>query len=1159
MNLSERCVEEFDPRDWVRGQQYFKDGSVSIVELERTSLLAEVQGSQRKPYEVYLDWANARRGRLDVKCTCPRFEDIGLCKHVAAVIVAADADGAGSGVPGRGSLLLEPLDPDFDDLEEADDSWDDSQSDDYLPRPASGPSRFAAGNAVRVRRQTKSSRPGRAPDWKQRLAAVRRTQAVELDHASVGSGRDSNKPRQIWYLLDLERSRRRGWPCVSLRQRVVKKDGTPGKLKVARFSRQQVDGLPSEDDRALIGLLAGNESDYGQSYYYNGYSSYQECGDFAIAPSMLDIVLPRLAASGRFGWLQENGAAGEEPVRLLTWDHGDPWKLHLELAKAADGKHWQLQGTLQRGEVNEPLASPLLILSAGLVVFADRIARFDAAGGFEWVAMLRQSGPMLVPVKQQQEFVEQMVHQEALAPIEWPAELRWTEQRPAPEPRLTISKPERRWETELECSLAFQYGDRCASFKAGPAAWYDRKSRCAVRRDLAAEAAAAEQLVTAGAHRPRYYGGSDPGLYCVAPAKMPQLVSRLAGAGWQVEAEGRVIRSAGEFSFSVTSGVDWFDLEGRCDFAGVSASLPQLLAALRKGERFVRLDDGSQGMLPDEWLARYGRLAELGQAQDARLRFSSSQGALLDALLAAQETQRVRVDKTFARLREKLRSFDGIRPRQEPRSFVGELRPYQREGLSWLHFLDEFGFGGCLADDMGLGKTVQVLALLEQRRQRRAAKTPRAGSRADSSPNYAAGPSLVVVPRSLVFNWLEEARRFAPKLRVLNYTGLDRSAAFEQLAEHDLVITTYGTLRRDIARLGKVPFDYAILDEAQAIKNASSQAAKACRLLQARRRLAMTGTPVENHLGELWSLFEFLNPGMLGKSAQLSDSVGVARKGRPPKDGPSKRQQPQIDRTLLARALRPFLLRRTKQQVLADLPEKTEQTVYCELDVPQRKAYDELREHYRRGLLERVKKLGIHRSQIHVLEALLRLRQAACHPGLLDPQKVDAESAKLKTLLAQLGEVLDENHKVLVFSQFTSLLSIVRRRLDQRKIVYEYLDGKTTNRQAKVERFQTDPACRLFLISLKAGGQGLNLTAADYVFILDPWWNPAVEAQAVDRAHRLGQQRPVFAYRLIARDTVEEKIVQLQQQKRDLADAIITADNSPLRNLTAEDLQLLLG
>jgi SNF2 family DNA or RNA helicase len=309
--------------------------------------------------------------------------------------------------------------------------------------------------------------------------------------------------------------------------------------------------------------------------------------------------------------------------------------------------------------------------------------------------------------------------------------------------------------------------------------------------------------------------------------------------------------------------------------------------------------------------------------------------------------------------------------------------------------------------------------------------------------------------------------------------------------------------------------------------------------------LALTGTPVENHIGELWSIFEFLNPGQLGSAARLKRFLSGGRGGSAAE--------------VVARAVRPFLLRRTKAQVLSDLPEKTEQTIFCELGETQRKAYDELREHYRQELSGRIGKMGIGRSRIAVLEALLRLRQTACHPGLVDGNRIDEPAAKLETLLEQLGEVLAEGHKVLVFSQFTSFLSIVRRQLDARSIPYEYLDGKTTDRQARVAHFQEDPDCRLFLVSLKAGGQGLNLTAADYIYILDPWWNPAVEAQAVDRAHRIGQTRRVFAYRLIAKDTVEEKILALQDRKRDLAESIVRADENMISTLTPEDVELLLS
>ena len=534
--------------------------------------------------------------------------------------------------------------------------------------------------------------------------------------------------------------------------------------------------------------------------------------------------------------------------------------------------------------------------------------------------------------------------------------------------------------------------------------------------------------------------------------------------------------------------------------------------------------------LEDLNLRRIGPLAGMGKPEQGHVRFRHSQAGLLDALVAAQPE--ARCDETFARVREELRRFHSVEPAAQPAGFVGQLRDYQSEGLGWMHFLQRFSFGGCLADDMGVGKTAQVLALLESRRELRAAGEP-------------VGPSLVVVPKSLVFNWKEEAARFTPQLRVLDHTGLERNG--NDFGAYDLVLTTYGTLRRDAWRFKDAEFDYVVLDEAQVVKTAETESSKAARLLRGRHRLAVSGTPMENHLGELWTLFEFLNPGMLG-AANAFKVVGG-----------SMRNPDEETRRLLGHALRPFFLRRTKEQVARELPSKTEQTVYCELEPEQRKLYDELRQHYRDSLLRRIETAGLAKSKIQVLEALLRLRQAACHPGLLDSKRSSDSSAKLDVLLEQLREVLDEGHKALVFSQFTSLLKILRARLNRDGVLYEYLDGATLDRQTRVERFQNDKDCRLFLVSMKAGGLGLNLTAAEYVFILDPWWNPAVEAQAVDRAHRIGQTRPIFTYRLIARDTVEEKVLELQKTKRDLAAAIIGAENSMIRDLRSEDLALLLS
>jgi len=788
-------------------------------------------------------------------------------------------------------------------------------------------------------------------------------------------------------------------------------------------------------------------------------------------------------------------------------------------------------GVLSRGDARVPLGDALLLLDGGVVFFADRIARLDAGGDvFPWITHLRRVGSIRVPVDQTDRFLTEMLKMPAVPPHDLPVALAYETVRPPGRPRLHIRRGAREWAPDLfRAELAFDYDGVVIEVARADRGVLDAGRRRLILRSEADEGRARERLIALGARARSYMAphGTARTLSLGARA-VPRVARALLDEGWHVEADGSVYRKPGTFHLSVTSGIDWFELSGTVEFGDTIAHLPALLMALRRGDSAVRLGDGTYGLLPEDWLKKYAPLAGLGTAAGDRLRFTRAQVGLLDALLAAQPDSDV--DAMFAQAREALRRFTGIAPADPPEGFTGRLRPYQREGLGWLHFLRQFGFGGCLADDMGLGKTVMVLALLESRRAEGGKK-----------------PSLVVVPRSLVFNWKAEAARFTPALSLLDHTGSTRRPAGEHFADHDVILTTYGTLRRDATRFKDVEFDYVILDEAQAIKNASTDAAKAVRLLRGHHRLALSGTPVENHLGELWSLVDFLNPGMLGVASALK------------LDGVAGRAPDEATRGLLASALRPFILRRTKAQVAPELPARTEQTVYCELEPLQRRLYDELRDHYRRSLLGRIDTVGIERSKIVILEALLRLRQAACHPGLIDRSRVAEPAGKLDVLLPRLREVLEEGHKALVFSQFTSFLAIVRRRLEAERIRYEYLDGATRDRQARVMHFQTDPQCRLFLVSLKAGGLGLNLTAAEHVFILDPWWNPAVEAQAIDRAHRIGQTRHVLAFRLIARDTVEEKILALQADKRDLAEAIIDDRNSLIRTLTREDLELLLS
>ncbi len=602
-----------------------------------------------------------------------------------------------------------------------------------------------------------------------------------------------------------------------------------------------------------------------------------------------------------------------------------------------------------------------------------------------------------------------------------------------------------------------------------------------------------------------------------------------------MEAEGKVYRTPGRFQMSISSGVDWFDLHGEADFEGKTVRLPELLAALRKGQKFITLGDGSLGLLPEEWIQRLTPIARMGTAEGDHLRFRSIQAVLLDAWV--DDEPEVTCDAAFERARQHLHGFAGITPAAAPPGFQGELRGYQRTGLGWLHFLREFGFGGCLADDMGLGKTVQVLALLEARRAARESR---------EIPDLP--PSLVVVPRSLVFNWISEAAHFAPRLRVLDYTGAARRAReSDAFTGCDVVLTTYGTLRKDVGRLRKTEFDYVILDEAQAIKNSDSQTAKAARLLRGRHRLALTGTPVENHLGELWSLLEFLNPGFLGASPTFRQHAGQAR-------APLAE-----NRGLLARALRPLILRRTKEAVAPELPAKLEQTLYCELPPPApalRRAAGPLPRH-RSARASASRASGARRSWSSRRCCACARRRAT--PAWWTPAARASPPPSSTSSSPSSARCSTRGTRRWSSRSSPASSAILRRQLDAEKIPYLYLDGRTRDRQEKVEAFQSNPECRLFLISLKAGGLGLNLTAADYVYLLDPWWNPAVESQAIDRAHRIGQVRPVFASRIVARDTVEEKILDLQKTKRDLADAVIQADRSLLSGLSREDLEMLLS
>ena len=504
------------------------------------------------------------------------------------------------------------------------------------------------------------------------------------------------------------------------------------------------------------------------------------------------------------------------------------------------------------------------------------------------------------------------------------------------------------------------------------------------------------------------------------------------------------------------------------------------------------------------------RLAELSDLRRWQFRGQNDIMALAERLLAAQ----------------------GISDVAPPADFRLDLRPYQREGLAWLQFLRTNALSGILADDMGLGKTAQTLAHLLLEKE---------GGRLDK-------PALVILPTSLIFNWKNEAARFAPDLKVLSLHGPERKSRFADISTHDVVLTTYPLLWRDADELMQHSYHLLILDEAQTVKNAQSQSAEAVRKVDARHRLCLTGTPLENHLGELWSQFDFLLPGFLGTSKQFTRHWRT----------PIEKQGDIARRSLLARRIRPFILRRKKEDVAQELPPKTIIVRSVELEGAQRDLYETVRAAMDAKVRDEIARMGFARSQIVILDALLKLRQVCCDPRLVKAsaaRKVP-ERAKLDLLMAMLPELVDEGRRVLVFSQFTSMLSLIEHELDKANIAYVTLTGDTNDRETPIRRFQ-EGQVPVFLISLKAGGVGLNLTMADTVIHYDPWWNPAVENQATDRAHRLGQNKPVFVYKLIVSGSIEEKILALQERKAELAAGILSEDHQVDIKFGTDDLAAL--
>ena len=605
-------------------------------------------------------------------------------------------------------------------------------------------------------------------------------------------------------------------------------------------------------------------------------------------------------------------------------------------------------------------------------------------------------------------------------------------------------------------------------------------------------------------------------------------VSTLKESGIEVlqrDADQPINFEVPEIVLEPTNSGDWFDIRAVVHIGGFKIPFIKFKGHILKERRDYVLPDGSVVILPESWFADYRHLLEIAEERDGEMiAIRSYQAVVLDVPGGGTNN-----------LKEKLENIVAAKAVQEiklPEGLKAELRGYQKKGYEWMGFLQEVNFGGILADDMGLGKTLQTLSLLQREKE---------------SGNKNA--SLVVMPTSLVYNWMSEARKFTPSLRILVHTGLNRARHAYSFTGYDIVLTTYGIVRQDTDLFKDYPFHYLILDESQMIKNPASKTAKAVRDLKAKHRLSLTGTPLENSLMDLWSQMTFLNPGLLGSERFFRDFYAQ----------PIERGHDAERRDKLRKLIHPFILRRTKDQVASELPPKVEHLHYCEMTDEQREYYEKTKNAYRNYLLG-MDAGDFNKKKLNILAGLQKLRQIAIHPGLVEDEEDTSQlgSGKYEEFARLLGEVVSKGAKVLVFSQFVRVLTMLRKDLEEKGVKYCYLDGSTRDRQEQVRKFQEDGSITAFLISLKAGGVGLNLTAAEYVFIIDPWWNPAVEAQAVDRSHRIGQKKTVFSYKFITRDSIEEKIVKLQERKAMLSNEIVSVEEDIFKHLDLEELASLL-
>ena len=1082
--LSDRGLRRLlGARTFLRGLDYEKRKVVEGVTVNDTSASGKVKGSDPAPYEVAIHLGGEG---ITSTCTCPAFQKSNQhCKHVAALLITV-RNRARAQLPRREGQQSQPG-----------------------QQPASGPANGQSKSSRRRERRRRAQnqqiavppglRPPPTPDasarptgigaWLAPESAARRLDLEFRVHVRQGG--------LTVTVLDVD-ARVPLLPSVALTWQALSPTYDRGALRVlSRFEsgnpRHPAVDIRGEDASELMPLLKGRRVLLEPALMQLRFADEPLRPRFDLEMVGSETIVAKItferAGDGRRFPLTSGGWFEGAPGYHIDTNEGIARPIDRRVSPAA------LRRLMRSPTIAEPASELIPVITAGL----PRVAL--------------EVGADLPDLSQ----VADVIDLEPIFRVRASGSL-----------------------TQAEVSLKASYGEVEVEVRADgisppviilPPEEGQKRAKC-IRSDIVAQQKAVQILLDRGLQK------DEGGERFVAEGEAAiQFWSEGVGSlpeNWDLyvpeDLVGTQVRSKPVvMSARVSSGVDWLSVKIGYESEGVGVAREELERCLREGRKFVKLDDNSYAMIDTEKVqAMIDREVELLAAAGKNGKLPLSQAGRIQELLQHADDSNVTANAKM--LFKKLASIDEIKKARKPRGLKATLRPYQEQGLSWLRFIHDLGSGGVLADDMGLGKTIQTIALLLSIKAEKKAQPLR---------------SLIVAPTSVVTNWVRELERFGPTLSVALWHGAGRKEQKSELTQVNVVITSYALLRRDIDLLKKLRLDYAILDEAQNIKNPLSATAQAAKELKAARRLALTGTPIENRLSEIWSIFEFVSPGLLGPLAKFEE-----RFAKPIDQGDSKQA------ARLRATIHPFILRRTKMEVAKDLPPKIEVDKIVDLTPDQKAIYVQVLREVRAQVMGEVERVGVAKSQLHILAGLTKLRQAACDARLLGlPREFSHDdSGKLAALRELVDEVESGGHKVLVFSQFVSMLKLMAAALDEDKIRYEYLDGSTTDRQTRIERFQEDPTIVVFLISLKAGGSGLNLTAADTVIHFDPWWNPAVEDQASDRAHRIGQSKVVTVYRLIAGGTIEEKILELKQKKKDLVESVLSEDAGGAKRLTKDVL-----